>query len=47
MARLDHPNITRLIDYGEQDHIEYLVTEYASMGSIRQRYLKGNRIPIQ
>ncbi len=47
LARLDHPHITRLIDYGEQDDREYIVTEYAPMGSIRQKYLKGHRIPVQ
>ena len=47
LARLDHPHISRLIDYGEQDNREFIVTEYASMGSIRQRYLKGHQIPVQ
>ncbi len=47
LARLDHPHISRLIDYGEQDKREYLITEYAPIGSIRQRYLKGHQIPIQ
>jgi serine/threonine protein kinase len=47
LARLDHPHIARLIDYGEQDEREYLVTEYAPMGSIRQIYPKGYQIPVQ
>src|SRR5262249_15488789 len=37
IATLQHPNIVRLLDFGVQDGIPYLVLDYAPNGSLRQR----------
>ncbi|HEY9078099.1 MAG TPA: protein kinase [Anaerolineaceae bacterium] len=38
LARLQHPNIVGVIDYGEQSGSPYLVMEYVSGGTLPQRY---------
>ncbi len=37
ISRLSHPNIVRLLDFGVEDRVPYLVMQYASGGSLRQR----------
>ncbi|NPV87581.1 MAG: SUMF1/EgtB/PvdO family nonheme iron enzyme [Anaerolineae bacterium] len=37
LARLTHPNIVKVIDYGEHDGTPYLVMPYLSGGTLRQR----------
>ncbi len=44
IASLTHPNIVRVLDFGIEEHIPYLVMEYASNGTLRQRHPKG--IPL-
>jgi len=44
IASLNHPNIVRVLDFGVEDNIPYLVMEYASNGTLRQRHPKG--IPL-
>lgn len=46
LARLSHPNVIRLISFGEQGGVEYFVMQYASIGSMRQKYPPGSRIAI-
>lgn len=43
LAKLSHPNIVGVMDYGEHDGSPYLVMEYLSGGTLRQRL--GNPIP--
>jgi serine/threonine protein kinase len=38
---LEHPNIIRLLDYGERDDLAYLATEYKSGGTLRE-YLNNS-----
>ena len=45
-ASLNHPNILRVLAFGEQDALPYLVMEYAPNGSLRQLHSKGTRLPL-
>jgi eukaryotic-like serine/threonine-protein kinase len=44
IALLKHPHIIRILDFGVQDNIPFLVMEYAPNGTLRQRYPKGTRL---
>jgi serine/threonine protein kinase len=46
LAKLSHPNILKIFDYGEYNNQPYLVMEYISGGTLAQR-LKGKPIPWQ
>jgi serine/threonine protein kinase len=40
IARLVHPNIVRVFDFGVENNIPYLVMDYAPDGTLRQRHAK-------
>jgi len=46
LLKLSHPNIVRVIDYGEQDGLPYLVMEYIPGGTLKQK-LSANPMPWQ
>ncbi len=46
LVRLAHPRIIRLLDYGVQEQTPFLVMEYAPGGTLRQRYTRGQRLPL-
>ncbi len=46
LARLQHPHIVRIRDYGVAGNIPYLVMEYAPRGSLRQQHPRGTRLPL-
>src|SRR5262245_59422036 len=46
IASLVHPHIVRVLDFGLEDNIPYLVMDYAPNGSLRQRYPKGTIRPL-
>ena len=46
IAGLSHPHIIRVLDFGLEDEVPYLVMEYAPNGTLRQRYLKGTRLSL-
>jgi serine/threonine protein kinase/Tol biopolymer transport system component len=46
LARLSHPNIVSIIDYGEHDGVPYLVMEYLPGGNLKDR-LTGQPLPWQ
>jgi serine/threonine protein kinase len=46
VARLRHYNIVRVLDFGVQDTIPYLVMDYAVHGTLRQRHVKGIQVPL-
>ncbi|HXX79450.1 MAG TPA: serine/threonine-protein kinase [Ktedonobacteraceae bacterium] len=46
IARLVHPNIVRVLDYGVDAMIPFLVLDYAPNGSLRQQHPKGMRVPL-
>lgn len=45
IARLEHPNIVRVLDFGVVDAVPYLVMSYAPNGSLRQQHAPGTRLP--
>jgi len=47
VARLDHPNIVRLYEVGEFEDVPYLVLEYVSGETLRQRSLRQPFTPTQ
>ncbi len=48
MFRLQHPHIVQLLDFGiGPENTPFLVMAYASGGTLRQRYPKGTRLPLQ
>ena len=46
IARLVHPHIVRILDFGIEASIPYLVMEYAPNGTMRHRYPKGTQVPL-
>lgn len=46
IASLEHPNILRVLDFGIDAHVSYLVMEYAPNGTLRRRHPKGSLLPI-
>jgi serine/threonine protein kinase len=46
LARLLHPHIIRLLDFGLDGQIPYLVMDYAPYGTIRQCVPPGKRLPL-
>jgi len=45
--RLKHPNIMPLLDFGiSQESIPFLVMEYAPLGTLRDHYPRGTRVPL-
>lgn len=43
---LEHPNIVRVLDYGLNGNIPYIVMSYAPNGSLRKRHPRGTRVPL-
>ncbi|GCE28265.1 hypothetical protein KDA_37490 [Dictyobacter alpinus] len=46
IARLSHPNIVRVMDFGIDGETPYLVMDYAPNGTLRQRHARGNPLPL-
>ncbi len=46
IARLIHPNIVRVLDFGVQDGMPFLVLDYAPNGTLRQTYPRGQQLPL-
>ncbi len=47
VARLVHPHIVRIFDCDVEEHIPYLVLDYAPGGTLRQKYPKGTRLSLE
>src|SRR5260221_890611 len=47
IARLVHPNIIRIFDFDVHEGTPFLVMDYASHGTLRQRHPKGIAIPLR
>ncbi len=45
LVSLAHPHIVRVLNFEVENGVPFLVMEYASHGSLRQRYPTGTRIP--
>jgi eukaryotic-like serine/threonine-protein kinase len=46
-AHLSHPSIVRVLDFGIEETVPFLVMEYAPHGTLRQRIPQGTRLSIQ
>jgi serine/threonine protein kinase len=46
IARLEHPHIVRVLDFGVEGQLPFLVMSYAPNGTLRQRHPKGARLPL-
>ena len=46
IANLVHPSIVRVLDFGVENNIPFLVMEYAPHGTLRQRYPRGTLLPL-
>ncbi|HVB22165.1 MAG TPA: bifunctional serine/threonine protein kinase/MFS transporter [Ktedonobacteraceae bacterium] len=46
LARLVHPNIVRVFDFGVENRTPYLVMDYAPNGTLRQRHPRGTILPL-
>lgn len=46
LVRLVHPHIVRLLEFGIEDKVPFLVMDYAVNGTLRQRHHKGSRVPL-
>src|SRR6266576_2183411 len=47
IASLVHPNIVRVLDFGVEDDIPYLVMDYAPNGTLRQLHPRGTALALQ
>lgn len=47
VASLEHPHIVRILECGFEGQVPFLVMTYAPNGSLRQRYPKGSRLPLE
>lgn len=45
IARLIHPNIVRVLDFGIESDTPFLVMDYAPNGTLRQRHARGAPLP--
>ena len=46
IARLRHPSIVSVLEFGIEKDLPYLVMEYAAHGSLRARHPKGTVLPL-
>ena len=47
LAHLEHPHIVRVLDFGIEDSRPFLVMNYAPNSTLRQRHLRGIRLPLE
>ena len=47
IAHLSHSHIVRVLDYGVQDNVPYLVMEYALHGTLRDLHPDGATVPLE
>src|SRR2546429_1430119 len=46
LARLRHPHIVQVLDFGVEGTTPFLVMDYAPGGTLRKRHPKGTRLPL-
>jgi serine/threonine protein kinase len=46
IARLVHPNIVRVLEFGIEGATPFLVVDYASNGTLRKLYPRGTKLPL-
>src|SRR5579859_165313 len=47
IARLQHPHIVRVLEFGIEGNVPFLVMDYAPGGTLRRGYPTGNRLPLE
>jgi eukaryotic-like serine/threonine-protein kinase len=47
LARLRHPHIVRVLDFGVQEETPFLVMDYAPGGTLRKLHRQGARLPLE
>lgn len=47
VAQLRHPHIVRVLDFGVQEQMPFLVMDYAPNGTVRQGYPKGSLLTLR
>ena len=47
IARLEHPRIVRVLEFGIENDSPYLVMTYAPNGTLRQHHPKGEQLPLK
>ena len=47
IARLEHPRIVRVLEFGIENDSPYLVMTYAPNGTLRQQHPKGEQLPLK
>jgi serine/threonine protein kinase len=47
IANLVHPHIVRIFDFDVHEGMPFLVMDYAPNGTLRQRYPKNTRVPLE
>jgi len=46
IAHLRHPHIVRVLDFGVESNLPFLVMDYVPNGTLRQRYPQGTILPL-
>ena len=46
LAHLEHPHIVRVLDFGLEEGVPFLVMHYEPNGSLRQRHPRGSRLSL-
>lgn len=47
IAALRHPHIVRILDFGVEEKIPFLVMDYAPHGTLRQRHPRQSQVPLE
>src|SRR5690349_12712890 len=47
IAKLEHPHILPVFDYGESDGVSYFVMRYMEAGTLKERMIEGRPLPMQ
>jgi serine/threonine protein kinase len=46
IARLVHPHIVRVLEFGVEGTTPFLVVDYAPNGTLRKKFARGSRVPL-
>ncbi|MBE3561244.1 MAG: protein kinase [Ktedonobacteraceae bacterium] len=46
VAQLNHPNIVRLLEFGIENAVPFLIMDYVPASALRQRHPRGQRLPL-